>query len=83
MSGKFKVGDKVLPISKSIGVDLNHSYAWKDSKYNGYMHIVEVNPELILYTNITEVTIYTCNSEIDDMGDYFLESDLIKYEEGY
>ena len=64
---KFKVGDKVVPIDKTVegygGLEL--SAVWRKNKERGYI-VVESQPD-------EEYNYYTCE------GDYFNESDLTPY----
>ena len=72
MTNKFKVGDKVIPVSKSVCGGLDSSIEWKASKEQGFMYIVEDDHYK-----------YTCSRDnnVDQEGDYFLASDLIPHTE--
>lgn len=74
---KYKVGDKVVPISKSVWRSLKDSAVWNKAKSQGYMYVTEIG------VNSVEGTInYVCNdlNSKEEAGDYFIESDLIPYE---
>lgn len=71
---KFAVGDKVVPVSKSSGMtfeDWNKltNEFFKYFKEHGYLIVSEIRNEYLV-----------CGTEISS-GDYFLESDLVKYVE--
>jgi hypothetical protein len=73
----FKVGDKVVPIGKSVGCSLEFSDSWKAARALGqdflYYNGISKHPEKH----------HIANHVLDDTGDYFLENDLILYgEEG-
>lgn len=68
---KFKVKDKVVPISKSSGKEgLENSGVWAMCKRykQPFMYVIG--------TTETEVT---CSYDGSPFGDFFLENDLIKY----
>ena len=73
---KFKVGDKVVPVSKSVGVPLSHSACWKraQKRNQAFLYVVPVVSH--------DPVVYVCSEDKGDYsGDYFLESDLIPYVE--
>jgi predicted nucleic acid-binding Zn-ribbon protein len=70
---KFQVGQKVVPVSKSVWGQLNESTVWKEAQGQGFMFINGFDHEENAYVCGSE------NSELD--GDFFLESDLIPYVE--
>lgn len=76
MMSRFKVGDKVVPVSKSVcGSSLEHSVVWKYAKQMGQSY---------LFLNKIEGYTHICDIEVNNgeiRGDFFLESDLIPYEE--
>lgn len=65
---------KVVPISKSVGNGLLQSDHWNAAKYKtGFLYCKYFNPER---------QAYVCgDSSHNNFGDFFLESDLIPYEE--
>lgn len=70
MTGKFKVGDKVIPINKTAYSPLVDSVVWRKSEEKGFMYVVRIEREH-----------YVCAEEEDVSGDFFNESDLIPYVE--
>lgn len=74
MTGKFKVGDKVIPISKTIMGDLDDSVVWRKAQAQGqgFIYVAKV---------AVEASRYVCSEKEDETGDYFSESDLIPYVE--
>lgn len=72
---KFKVGDKVVPVSKSAGMltGLEHSNAWKDA--------IKIKQPYLYISFIRNKLVDCCVSKGKPFGDCFLESDLIPYEE--
>ena len=74
---KFKCGDKVTPISKSISSSLNKCYAWRKAQKD--------NQNYLIFIGIDDDGHYICINEIDykpgiiNDGYYFLENDLIPY----
>lgn len=73
MTKKYKVGDKVIPINKSVYSSLDQSNMWKRAREKGqnFIYINNVAPD---------VGDYRCNVELTEFnGDFFLESDLIPY----
>ncbi len=78
---KFKPGDKVVPVSKSvwyIGNSEPNCSSWKNGKFQKeYLTVMTMESSTINYLrgNITGGQIYRCD------GDYYLESDLIPYVE--
>lgn len=70
---KFKVGDRVVPIGKSAGDPLDKSSVWKQcfASKQSFMYVTE-----------TTLNTYICDSCPDTKnGDYFLECDLVLYED--
>jgi len=72
---KFKIGDKVVPVSKSAGIltELEHSNAWKDA--------IKIKQPYLYISFIRNKLVDCCVSKGKPFGDCFLESDLIPYEE--
>jgi hypothetical protein len=72
---KFKVGDKVVPHSKSYfsHEDLESSAMWnlRGGKKQGFLYITKIELDMIVCSNIIE----------EYAGDYFLESDLTLFKE--
>lgn len=69
--GKFNIGDKVVPISKSVYGSLDQSTNWKEAQ--------KINQPFLYLNEICGSTL-TCGYRTSN-GDYFLELDLIPYEE--
>lgn len=74
MKNNFKIGDKVIPISKTTGCPLDQSrqYQYKEFKDQGF-----------LYINYIDARHYICSVEASyglASGDFFKEEDLIPYE---
>ncbi len=69
---KYKKGDKVVPISKSVWDSLEESFHWKEAKKinQGYLYINGFDKQ---------ENAYECVHESNNYGDFFLESDLIPY----
>ena len=69
---KFKIGDKVVPISKSVGWSLDGSTNWDKAVESGQNYLY-----VKLYDEEGRITcgVY---KEVNS-GDYFLESDLVHY----
>lgn len=74
---KFKIGDKVVPISKSKGT--MSSYITKGLKKQGYLYVTRLERDTSSYGHID----YTCNIIESGSGDFFMESDLIPYVEEF
>jgi transcription antitermination factor NusG len=76
---EFKIGDKVkIPLTKSAGDSIYGSEIIKKAKEKGQ--------DFLYITNIYEATllkpkVYVLDSSLSDTGDYYLEQDLITYEE--
>lgn len=75
---KYQVGDKVVPVSKSIGCftgKLDSEPCWRDSKEQGYFYVTQSFQE-------DGRQAYSChNKDIRCGGNHYLESDLIPYVE--
>lgn len=72
MTVEFKVGDKVVPISKSMLNPLEHSAVWKRAKIANqpYLYITKIDNET-----------FTCNTVLNYVGgDYFKKEDLKHYQ---
>ena len=76
---KFKVGDKVVPVDKTVWGDLSQSGSWKKA---------QAKNQPFLFVNVVgyvrqggEIVPYLCSDIIKQSGDYFNESDLIPYVE--
>ena len=70
---KYKIGDKVVPIGKSVTTGLELSNAWKKGKAQGFMYVTRVDTDK-----------YVCWHTLPSYeGDHFAESDLIPYEEPF
>jgi hypothetical protein len=68
---KFHVGQKVVPVSKSVWGQLEESNVWKEAQGQGFMFINGFEHE---------ENAYICGSDHEeDCGDFFLESDLAPY----
>jgi len=64
---KFKVGDQVVPIKKSVGDTLEESFAWKDAKAGrGFLFFENTD-------TVDDKQVLVCD------GDFFLEEDLVLY----
>jgi hypothetical protein len=75
---KFKIGDKVVPISKSFGKPFEECIFWKKaiSLNQNFLYINEINCKR------TYEIYYTCGTIKDEMtGNFYSETDLIKYKE--
>jgi len=76
---QFKVGDKVVPIDKTIRGGLSSSHSWNQAKCAGqpFLYISKVGDTW------GELTVdYTCSQLSDStLGDFFMEKDLIPYKE--
>ncbi len=70
---KFKIGDKVVPVSKSIMGPLKYSIAWRRA--------IKKKQPFLFVMKIEEDT-FICNEDSTRVtGDFFLESDLLPFEE--
>ena len=69
---KYKVGDKVVPISKSVWGGLGESEVFSTAEKLGL-------PYLFITGYDAEEGAYACDYERSDGGDFFAESDLIPY----
>lgn len=69
---KFKVGDKVVPVSKSLCCILELSNAWLNAmaKNQPFLFVIKIEKGILCDENVNSIC-----------GDYFLESDLIPYKE--
>ena len=69
---RFKVGDKVVPVSKSVCGPLSASMSWKRARDKGqpFIYVTMVGPNIVCHEKPTL-----------NNGDYFLESDLRPYVE--
>lgn len=77
---KFNVGDKVVPISKTVDwntLNRTTNHLDKSSAWNKALE----NEQKYLYVNIIDKirNLYTCSNEPYGGGDYFHESDLIPF----
>lgn len=73
----FKVGDKVVPISKSCYGGLASSNVWRRARSMGqpFLYVLEVNP-----IRSTDYTLSEVNSRDTSIGgDYFMVDDLIPF----
>lgn len=70
---KFKVGDPVVPVSKSVGLALENSNTWRwaKEKHQPYLFVIAVSG----------INFKCSDCSLDTAGDFFLESDLIPFEE--
>lgn len=74
MQSELKVGDKVVPVSKSVWGNLESSTSWKIAKH--------LNQPFLFVTGFEDSpNAIICDYVLEDSGDYFLESDLIHYVE--
>ena len=73
---KFKRGDKVVPKKKSLFSALEFSNTWKNAQKSmqPYLYVIDVLAK-------SGGTYYTCDETPEGNGHFFLESDLIPYEE--
>lgn len=69
----YKMGDKVVPHSKSVGWSLESSNNWRMAKELGQKYLY-----LVGFDDNDKVT---CSAYEDGSGDFFLESDLTLYKE--
>jgi len=78
MSAKYKKGDKVIINSKSYWSPLKSSFVYKEGKRQGYWYFInyEYPPNT---AKIVCIISNRLNDEYD--GDYFLESDIVHYED--
>lgn len=77
LAPKFKAGDKVVPVSKSVFSD--DCPSWKNGKCRfPFLFVNGIDEE---ETREWGKTVYTCNWERDGEGDYYTESDLMPYVE--
>lgn len=76
---KFEIGQKVVPISKSYGDPLDKSNAWKNAKHDNQPFLYVVNTKISM--DVGEVIL--CSNISTGTGDYFLEKDLVPYEEEF
>ena len=72
---KFAVGDKVVPVSKSMGCNWakweeDNDFVHKHFKTHGFLYVSRIRNDRI-----------ELSATPQDMGDHFLESDLIPYVE--
>lgn len=67
---KYKIGDKVVPISKSTYGNLASSTTWKNA---------QESDQPFLYVNEIEDGVLTCGYKSNFGGDFFLERDLISF----
>lgn len=72
---KFKVGDKVVCISKTYPgfEDLDRSCVWKASKKRGYAYVSRIVGN--------RISVVDKMKEVGQGGDYFRKEDLILFEE--
>lgn len=75
MESKFKVGDKVVPVKKSVGIKLSKSINWiiAQRKEQNFLYVICYEDSKVVCSHFPD--------EPDGDGDYFLESDLIHYVE--
>jgi len=74
MTGKYKIGDKVTPISKcGSWVSLIESSCWNEAK--------KMNQPFLYIKNIDDQGVHMCSEENTDpiRSDWFFEKDLIPY----
>jgi hypothetical protein len=77
LSPKFKAGDKVVPVSKSVFSD--DCPSWENGKCRfPFLFVNGIDEE---ETRECGKIVYTCNWERDGEGDYYTESDLRPYVE--
>jgi hypothetical protein len=76
---EFKIGDKVkIPLTKSAGDSIYGSEIIKKAKEKGQDFLYITN---IYEANLLKPKVYILDSYLSDTGDYYLEQDLITYEE--
>jgi len=77
---KFKTGDKVVPVKKSVCGPLDSSNKWREAQEIKQPFIYVINPSF--YDEYAEKTVVICHGNKNaNSGDYFLESDLVPYVE--
>lgn len=72
MTGKFKVGDRVVPIDKTNrtkGLETSSNWMKNGGKEQGYLYVSRVANDY-----------YSCSANKHGAGDFFAEEDLISYE---
>lgn len=75
---KFKVGDKVVPISKSIGISLEDCPSWCNAKKNNQPFLYVTNEDNKYYD---DKRVISCSEREKSFGDHFLPEDLTLYVE--
>lgn len=77
---RFEIGDKVVPVSKSIGRELEDSFCWRNAQNNDQPFLYVVRKDFL--SSDGDQIDYSCNHKATtNFGDRFMESDLIPYEE--
>lgn len=73
MTKKFKIGDKVIPLTKTIWCELDDSQCWKRAKgkNQGFLYVIGFESDGTLI----------CGDNKSSSGDFFKESDLVLYTE--
>ncbi|MFA5300785.1 MAG: hypothetical protein WC389_21555 [Lutibacter sp.] len=72
---KFKIGDRVVPKSKSVGSSLKNSAAWNKAK--------KINQPCLYVVYTWDESLCACNTKLygHELTEAFLDSDLIPFEE--
>lgn len=78
MNTKYKVGDKVIPISKSKGTAFHNDSRWKYAQANDqpFLYVVLIEPS---YSTEFPYFYHLSNNKITG-GNHYLEKDLLPYE---
>lgn len=72
---KLIIGNKYVPLKKSVCGNLNSCVAWKNAK--------GMNQPYLYYNGLSENGHHKFNETTEDTGDYFLEDDVIPYMEEF
>lgn len=84
----FDIGDKVVPISKSIGIPLKDSCAWNwfSDTVVEYIYVNEITTATTLhrispqkYPDSDEIVYMLGDKSNRNSGDFFLEKDILPY----
>jgi hypothetical protein len=79
---KYKIGDKVIPFQKTVGIygNLSDSIVWKTAKDNDQQFLYITRIEILEERD--DVYFYVLDSEKDSKtGDYFNEEDFVPFSE--
>lgn len=84
---RFSVGDKVVPVSKTVpgferDIAIDPDSSWRRSQKRGYFFVVGINEHKTKENGDRTVYFYCCNAdETESCGSFYFESDLRPYEE--